>query len=142
MRQFTGAGAHGDLNRARTIIPQFVPLRAPLTSTDWDGDSYGTVAKTKIDLSAVFSVPASARAVLVHVEVNDSGSAAADKYIILSPNNTAGQGLAVSCGEVNDRIGRGCLTVPCDASGDIYYQTVASGAGNMDITLEIWGYYL
>ena len=112
MEPFGTRNAEVDARRMRTMIPQFVPLRAPLTSTSWDGDAYSTTAKTKVDLSAVFSVPAGARAVLAHIEVNDSGSAGTDCYLILSPNNTAGQGLAVSCGEVNDRIGRGCLTIP------------------------------
>ena len=119
-----------------------VPLTAPLTSAAWDGDSFSTTAKTKIDLSDVFSAPAGIKAVLVEVEIRDSASAANDCYLILAPNNTAGQGIAFTCPAVDDRRGRFCALVPCDGSGDIYYQIVASGASTFDIKLEIWGYLI
>lgn len=121
---------------------QIVNLTAPLTSTSWDGDSFSTTAKTKIDLSAVFGVPAGVKAVICQISVRDSGSAANDTYLLLAPNDTALQGLSISPMPVNDRIGRGCLVVPCDANGDIYYQIGASGAGTFDVWLEIWGYEL
>ena len=126
----------------RVLIPQFIQLQTPLTSTSWDGDSYSTTAKTKIDLSSVFSAPAGIRAVSVKWQINDSGSAGTDCYLVLAPNNTAGEGLAFTCPSVDDRVGRGEAKVPCDANGDIYYQLVASGASTMDITIEICGYWL
>lgn len=136
----------GDLVAVRNGVEYpgylFVPLQAPLTSTDWDGDPRSTTAKTVIDLSAVFGVPGGVKAVLVYVSLKDSGSAGADCYLILSPNNTAGQGLVVSPMSVDDRDGRYGLVVPCDANGDVYYQVVASGAGTMDVVLEIWGYWI
>ena len=119
-----------------------VPLTAPLTSAAWDEDSFSTTAKTKIDLSDVFSAPAGIKAVLVEVEIRDSASAANDCYLILAPNHTAGQGIAFTCPAVDDRRGRFCALVPCDGSGDIYYQIVASGASTFDIKLEIWGYLI
>lgn len=131
-----------DARKARTLIPQLVPLQAPLTSTSWDGDSFSTTAKTKIDLSAVFSAPARIRSVLVAVQVRDSDSAATDCYLILSPNDTANNGMIFQCHAPNDRWARHSATVPCDANGDIYYQTVASGASTLDIFLQIWGYWL
>ena len=54
---------------------QWVYLQAPLTSTSWDGDSFSTTAKTLIDLSAVFGVPANVKAIYARVFVNDSASA-------------------------------------------------------------------
>lgn len=115
-------------------------LTTPLTSTSWDGDSHSTTAKTLIDLSAVFGVPAGISAVLVLVVVNDSASQTTDTYIILSPNNTGGSGPAISPQYVNDRQGRQTLVVPCDANGDIYYQIAASGANTFDVAMQVWGY--
>jgi len=114
----------------------------PITSTDWDGDSYSTTAATTIDLSAVFSgVPASVHAILLRVTIRDSGSAANDCVINLKPVGTTAAGLAVRCsGLANDAYTNGCLVVPCDANGDIAYSITASGAGTMDVTLQIWAY--
>ena len=65
-------------------------LTTPKTSDSWDGDARSTTAKTLIDLSAVFGVPAGVKAVLVGVSMRDSGSAASTGgcYLILSPVNT------------------------------------------------------
>lgn len=115
-------------------------LASPLTSTAWDGDAYSTTAKTLIDMSAVFGVPAGVKAVLLYAAVRDSGSATQDTYLILSPNNTVFKGIAVSPMPVNDRYGRYGLTIPCDSNGDIYYQITASGAGTFDVVIEIWGW--
>ena len=117
-------------------------LTAPLTSTAWDGDSFSTTAKTKIDLSVVFGVPAGVKAVLVNIALRDSGSAANECLISLSPSSSAG-GLTARCsGIANDKFVNACLTVPCDTNGDIYYEITASGAGTMDVFLQIYGYWL
>jgi hypothetical protein len=134
----------GEIERLKTgEIGRFVPLTTPLTSTAWDGDAYSTTAKTKIDLSAVFGVPAGVKAVLFSVYLRDSGSAAGTCDLILSPNNTDLSGLYTACsGVANDKfVGNGPI-VPCDANGDVYYQIRASGVGTMDIYLEVWGYWL
>lgn len=115
-------------------------LTAPLTSTSWDGDAHSTTAKTLIDLSAVFGVPAGVRWVLVYISLRDSGAAGNDCWLSLSPNDTANQGMLVSCLPVNDRSNRTSAIVPCNADGDIYYQITASGSGTMDVHLQIWGY--
>jgi hypothetical protein len=123
----------------------FVPLSAPLTSTSWDGDARSTTAKTLIDLSAVFGVPAGIKAVLCNVHVRDSGSDGVTTFIgiILAPNSTSDQGISHSCnGVTNDAKTRATMVVPCDSNGDIYYQTVASGAGTLDVVIEIWGYWI
>lgn len=120
--------------------PRETLLTAPLTSTSWDGDAYSTTAKTKIDLSAVFGAPANIKSVLLYISCRDSGSAANDTFLVLSPNDTANSGMVVSPYPVNDRSGRFCVNVPCDANGDIYYQISASGAGTFDVNIQIWGY--
>ena len=121
----------------------FVPLTTPLTSTSWDGDSFSTTAKTVIDLSAVFGAPAGIKAVNVVVALKDSGSAAGDGRLILSANNTANIGIPFDCnGQANDSWEREFGTVPCDANGDIYYQTIATGAGTLDIVIQIHGYFI
>jgi hypothetical protein len=121
----------------------FVPLTTPLTSTAWDGDARSTTDKTLIDLSAVFGAPAGVKAILAWVEVKDSGSASGDCWICLSPNATAYSGLYASpYGNPNDVPFRNTMTIPCNANGDIYYQTLATGSGTLDVVIHIWGYYM
>ena len=118
-------------------------LAAPLTSTSWDGDAYSTTAKTVIDMSAVFGVPANIKAVDLKVAIQDSGSAGALCYIILAPNNTASQGKTFSLeGVPNDTFRYTSMLVPCDANGDIYYQIAATGASTLDVYMEVWSYWL
>jgi hypothetical protein len=120
-------------------------LQAPLTSTSWDGDGYSTTAKTLIDLSAVFGVPARVRAVLVRLLCRDSGSAAGGNiYLLLAPNNTSGSA-AVDVwpsGKTNDSWETNTGVCPCDTNGDLYYQSSASGSGTLDVIIQIWGYLL
>lgn len=124
-----------------TSFPVFLPT--PLTSTAWDGDARSTTAKTLIDLSAVFGVPANVKAVLVYVRVRDSSSSNGDRWLLLSPNNTAGSGIEFSTERItNDVWVSKQATIPCDNNGDVYFQCAASGAGTLDVVLEIWGYYL
>ncbi|MBN1640367.1 MAG: hypothetical protein JXA09_03955 [Anaerolineae bacterium] len=118
------------------------PLTSPLTSTSYDGDAFSDTAKTKIDLSAVFGAPAGIAAGSFALAVRDSGAAANDTYLILSPNDTADSGPACSPPVCDDRWGRGSATVPCDSGGDVYLQIAASGANTFDAYVELWGYYL
>lgn len=120
-------------------------LTTPKTSTSWDGDSFSTTAKTKIDLSTVFGVPAGVKAIIASVSARDSGSAAnlSGCYLILSPNNTSYEGVYTYCaGLTNDAWTHHNITVPCNGDGDVYYQINASGTGTIDIYLQIWGYFL
>lgn len=134
-------------NSTTYTVYGMVVLAAPLTSTAWDGDSFSSVGKTLIDLSAVFGVPAGVKAVLVRVIARDSGSASSTSGlgIMLSPNNTASNGpLHLRIDSLpNDMYGEsGGVVIPCDANGDIYYQTYASGANTLDVVLQIWGYLI
>ena len=128
------------------IIHPWVYLATPLTSTDWDGDARSTTAKTLIDLSVVFAgIPAGIKAVLVGVTLRDSGSAASTGgcFLILSPNSTANIGQTFrASGLANDANGGGSAIIPCDSNGDIYFQCNASGAGTLDVWIEIHGYAL
>lgn len=122
--------------------PKFYPLTSELSSTDWDGDSYSSVAVwTKLDLSVLFGVPEGARAVSMRVVARDSGSSGGDRYIIFSPAASA----AFAC-RLNRRVDDSYEDVqgicPCDANGDIYYKIVASGVLTFDATIQIWGYWL
>ena len=122
---------------------KFIALTAPLTSTSWDGDSFSTTAKTKIDLSAVFGVPAGVKAVLVKVALRDSGSAAASCVFQLSGVSSGTKySLTAQASPIADRFAYYSGIVPCDANGDVYYQIDASGSATMDVYLEIWGYWL
>ena len=126
------------------VYPNFIPLTTPLTSTSWDGDSFSTTAKTKIDLSAVFGAPAGIKAVLLEVAARDSGSAGVETRIRFSPNDTANSS-AMECyltGRANDQYNVSSGICPCNANGDIYYQITASDTNSMDVYLRIWGYWL
>jgi hypothetical protein len=124
-----------------TAFGRPVFLASPLTSTAWDGDAFSTTAKTKIDLSVVFGVPAGVKAVLVNVALRDSGSAANECLISLSPSSSAGGMTARCSGIANDKFVNACLTVPCDTNGDIWYEIAASGTNTMYVYLQIWGYW-
>jgi len=125
---------------------KFVPLTSPLTSESWDGDAFSTTAKTLIDLSAVFGVPAGVSAVLVRILARDSGSAAsADNiYFGISPNDTNHEVVLATRlgGKPNDYFNDINGVCSCDANGNIYYQILASGVGTLDVYLQIWGYWL
>lgn len=126
-----------------TAFGRPVFLTTPLTSTAWDGDSFSTTSKTLIDLSAVFSAPAGIKAVMVNTIINDSASSNTACVLILSPNSTNYSGIANRVtGLPNDYYSEKTMVVPCDANGDVYYQIVASGTGTMDVTIQIWGYWL
>jgi hypothetical protein len=120
-------------------------LTTPLTSTSWDGDSYSTTAKTLIDLSEVFGVPARAKGILVRLVARDSGSSTKICQFSLSPNAIDKSGVAIQAylhGVPNDVYVSVNGVVPCDANGDVYYQIAASGTGTLDAIIEIWGYWL
>ena len=124
---------------------KFIALTTPLTSTAWDGNAYSTTAKTKIDLSSVFSAPAGIKAVVVQIISRDSGSAADNSIFFgISPNDTASS-LAVMCSSrmlPNDTLVYETGICPCDSNGDIYYQIDASGSATMDCYIRIWGYWV
>jgi hypothetical protein len=121
----------------------FVPLSTHLTSVNWSGSSHSTTAKTLIDLSAEFSVPAGIKAISAMLRIRDSGSAANDCWFLLSPNNTADVGLnSRVSGNPDDVYENDYLLVPCDANGDVYYQCQASGVNTLDVYFRIWGYFI
>jgi hypothetical protein len=121
----------------------FVPLTEPLTSTDFDGDSFSTTGKTKIDLSDKFGAPAGIKAIYTTIAIEDSDSNNSAAWFGLSPNDTAGS-LAIDDsiqGTPNDTYAYMDGICPCDSNGDVYYQCVASGVGTLDVIIEIWGYW-
>jgi len=123
----------------------WVYLTTPLTSTSWNGDSLSSVAsKTQIDLSSAFSAPAGVKAVMLRVWMRDSGSAANNVYFGIGPNDTSGSFSAALrlWGTTNDLYVEEIFTSPCDANGDIWYQCAASGAGTLDVNIQIWGNYV
>lgn len=129
------------LSRIEVSTPVY--LLAPLTSTSWDGDAYSTTAKTKIDLSDVFGAPAAIRAVYMYWAWLDSASSSSNCYLCLSPNDTDVSGIFLGAyGQANSKRLFGAVWIPCDTSGDIYYQIAASGSGTMNIYLQVWGYLL
>jgi hypothetical protein len=137
----TSANASKKISRENLTVWHF--LSTPLTSTSWDGDSYSTTAKTLIDLSSVFGVPAGVKAVYVQMAIRDSASSTTDAWIVLGADNTDGKGINFGCGGLaNDMWARPAAIVPCNTDGDIYYQINASGTSTFDVYLFIWGYWL
>ena len=134
-----------DVHRLETQDkPRWIYLQAPLTSASWDDDTYSDTAKTVIDLSAVFGVPAGVKAILAVIRIADIDSTGPDdNFLILSPTNVADQGPRVSSkGHYDNDWVYGELTVPCDANGDVYYQTAASGILSLRVNIQIWGFYI
>lgn len=121
---------------------RFVPLATPLTSTAWDGDARSSSAGfVQLDLSAVFGVPAGVRAVLVRLRANDSAAwGTGNLRVTLGPGDGKfAVNLYTYGGDVVSDLTAPC---PCDANGDIWYSIVASGAGTMDVHMQIYGYWL
>lgn len=116
----------------------------PLTHTDYDGDSFSTVA-TNTEISAEdwsTAVPTDAKGIIIRCDARDSGSAANNAWVGLYPSaSSAVRALYVDLyGKPNDqRAGRG-IAMPCD-SGDIWMQCLASGTDTLDIWLWLWGYW-
>lgn len=132
-----------------TFNSPFMPFRSPLTSTSWDGDAFSTTAKTLIPVRSTFTnaagefVPDGAKAILVRLAASDSGSAGANCFIGVAPDATADL-YALVCkpyGRPNSTLEHESGVVPCDIDGNIYYQCLATGAGTLNVTLQIWGYW-
>ena len=120
---------------SREILSGWYFLTTPLTSTSWDGDNKGTGDRAIVDLSAVFSVPAGVKAVMISIQT--TGDAAND-YIRFGPNS--GNSFALTCRtQVNGQIMHASGIVPCDANGDVYCYT----SGTVEsVYVWIWGYWL
>lgn len=118
-------------------------LTTALTSTAWDGDSFSTTAKTLIDMSTEFGVPAGVKAVRLKIAIRDSGSASSTPRFQLSGIPTGDSySFSLIASEINDRLVYAAPVVPCDNNGDLYYEITASGAGTMDVYMTVWGYWL
>ena len=118
----------------------YLTTTGPLTSTSWDGDARSTEAATLLDLSSVFGVPAGVKQVLVRLACRDSAAVGT-----VSLNANVGPSATYfyqvsSIAHGGDLVTSQTAPCNCDANGDIYYRIAASGAGTMDVWLEIWGY--
>ena len=114
---------------------KFVPLATPLTSTSWDGDAKTVADNGIIDLSAVFGVPAGAKAVAVRLSVS---SDTAGRYMVLASSGVVSGSISVRtqvANIINDVAG----IAMCDANGDVY----ATFAGDFTaVVLYITGYWI
>ena len=124
--------------------PIFVP--EAYTNTDFDGDSFSTVAAhTKIEnTSWSTTIPSDARGLLIRIQAADSGSAG-NTNINFRLYATAGAGLAAARvdldGVPNDSLVNQTVLIPC-TDGDVWYRCTASGAGTMDVWLRVFGYWV
>src|SRR5512146_2607856 len=73
-------------------VPVWHYLTTPLTSTAWDGDdTFSTTARTLLDLSVVFGVPANVVAIDVRLLAKDTASGATTGlFTYLTPNSGGG----------------------------------------------------
>jgi len=145
LRQLKDAPYVNSIGAAGARGYSFVPLTTPLTSASWDGDSFSTIARTLIDLSVVFGLPACAKAIAVRMQVRDSASAATNSLIfLLSCSNVVGEAAVAArpSGLPDDYWIENSGIVPCDINGDIYYACAASGAATMDVYIQIFGYWI
>ena len=137
------------INQLRTLVAgwagKWVMINPSLLNASFYNSTFSTTAKTLINLSSTFGVPANVKAVRVRLLAKDSASAATVTcWFGLSPNNTA-NALDIGAwpgGKTNSAFDEQDGIVSCDANGNIYYQCVASGASTMTVILEINGYYL
>lgn len=122
------------------ISNNWVYLTAPLTSTSWDGDAHSTEAATLLDLSAVFGVPAGIKQAIVRLACRDSAAVGTTGLSVgVGPSATYFYNVS-SPAIGGDVVTSQTAPCNCDANGDIYYRIAASGAGTMDVWLEIWAY--
>jgi hypothetical protein len=135
---FRGAG--GDEHLGGIVVP----CNPSLTSTSWDGDAKSTTAFTLLDMQTVFGLPPGIKGVFAVVSCRDSGSAAAlDLNVTLAASATSKAGLMVRpAGVTNDALVSGSGFCPCNADGDLYYSLTASGAGTLDVWIEVTGYII
>lgn len=95
-----------------------------LTSTSWDGDAKSSTTGTKIDMSAVFGVPAGVHGVWIQLYANH-GSAGA--YFGVGPCTETQDPNGTSTVQVRetgvDRGNDNTGPVRCDSNGDLYYST-------------------
>ena len=133
---------------------EIVFLENALTDAAWNGDAKSTADAT-IDLSANFqslTLPYM-RGVIARVRCRDSGSAAAADEndaqveahhpLDTTLDYTTALGIVSCAGLVNDSWAEGILYFPFDHSDstpEIQVRTVATGAGTLDVTIEIIGY--
>lgn len=128
----------------------FVPLgydddHPVLIPTGFNGDAFSTVASNTAISVVAAGVPAGVKAVSLRARSRDDASA-----------STSGAGINLTAISSNTRYALGCIcgglpnnysqsaggVVPCDADGNVYYITTASGVGTLDVWIEIWGYWL
>lgn len=128
------ADIFSDAARLRTVLEGPSWLTTPLTSTSWDGDAKTTGDNGTIDLSAVFSVPAKVKAVLVRMTVQDETPG-----VVATLRQSSGALSMLSARiQVVDIPADETGWVPCDANGDFYFQT----SGELDaVSIVIWAYW-
>ena len=111
----------------------FHPLTTALTSTSWDGDAKTTGNNGTIDLSSVFGAPAGIKAVLVRFLIKG----AVDITGWLGPSS--GNSVVVARTNIADKAWNAESICPCDANGDIWFNTT----GNLtEVHIIIWGYWI
>jgi hypothetical protein len=132
----------GDVNRllgrAKKLqtAPVFVPCAA-IVGTGFDAAAKSTTDYTGLTVSTVWAgVPDTARALLVRVKVNDSAAWGAGTYFA---SMGADQLVCACWGGDLANYGMGIVAVAADT---LNWRCNASGAGTLDVTFTVYGYWL
>lgn len=120
----------------------YFPYTTRKTSTSWDGDARSTSGATKIDLSAVFGIPANVKAVDVRLIARDSAThPQTARYFSLGPSASDAAQIGVRP-HGNNMYSETNGVCNCDSNGDVYFTLNASGSLTMDCWIQINGYYI
>ena len=107
-------------------------LTTPLSNGAWDYDSKTSADDGILDLSALFGVPAKAKAVLLRVSTRSTN---AGSYSLIGPSSTYPDAM-IGRVQVDNRAIDQSAWIPCDANGDIYF----SCSGTCIMSIFVWSY--
>lgn len=127
----------GHVDKLLTQAPVFTILAAPLTSGSYDGNDTISASTVSIDTSAVFGVPAGARALLLRVVATWAAAAAASQ---LSVRPKAASHATATIRAHTTSAQDMTVIVPCNSDGDI--DVIVANASATNVTIQVWGYWL
>ena len=123
-------------------------MAIPTDTTRYIGITYGTgVPYIKVqttdtwDLDTDLTVPPNAVGIMLYVAIRDSGASSADCYATFLEKG-GNNDFTVRCFPANDRWNHSLIMLKFDSSNIIQYTIEASGAGTLDLSIELAGWVL
>jgi hypothetical protein len=106
-----------------------------------DRDAWGSVNKTRLDVTEQFGLPRGVKAVLLLVSVRDAHSFDHDCWVAFGNTPNAYEGQEVMCSGLGDgHITVQTLILPVQ-NDELWFETRASGPGAMNIAVTARGYW-